>query len=474
MPVRIPASWAIAVALGFPAALLLLNELLARARRRNSVLTATVAALRNLVLPAAGLVLLTRFVLGEPEGSAADRVALTVLWIVALYSSLTFVSDFVFGAARSGTWRANVPELLRDMVRSLLVLIGAAFIYSEVWGKELAGALTALGLGSLVIGLALQEPLGNVFSGIMLMFERPVSMGDWIRVAEGAGRVVGMNWRAIQLETLTRELVVVPNSSLYKTSFVNLSRPTRVRTETLDMGFSFDDAPNDAKRMLLEVVRQTPGVLADPPPTVWTHAYGEYAITYRVLFSVASQDEVHEIRDEVLTRIWYSTRRAGLTIPYPIATEVQAELKDIEGRQPDPARLLAAHPRFQLSPRELEAVRTLHFGAGEMLLTEGDEQDGLCLIVAGQALLTARGGGGESHEVARLGPGDFYGEHSILAGQASPLALQAVNDVTVLLFDLDTSRRLVESSAQLAREVGETIDRRQRAVQTARRGRAGH
>ena len=82
-------------------------------------------------------------------------------------------------------------------------------IYSNVWGREVQGALTALGVGSVVIGLALQEPLGNIVSGLMLLFERPLKVGDWVSAEGVTGKVIEINWRSVHILTPTRELRIV-------------------------------------------------------------------------------------------------------------------------------------------------------------------------------------------------------------------------------------------------------------------------
>lgn len=464
--------WAAAVTLGFPVLLLAANELLHGASRRGSAFAATLRSVRNLLLPASGVAAMLHLVVRLPATHPANRVALTVFWTTALIVSLQFVSDIVFGAARSGTWRANVPTLFRDVVRSLLVGIGAALIYSEIWGQELAGALTALGVGSLVIGLALQEPLGNVFSGLMLLFERPVALGEWIEVDGKRGKVVEMNWRAVNMETLTHETIIVPNSALYKTSFANLSRPTALRTLMVELSFSFNDAPGQVKQVLGELAVQTPGVLADPPPVVRTAKYADCAINYEVYFSVACQDDSPRVRDEFMTRVWYAAQRAGLTMPYPIQAEVAAEaLGFLAPPPPSPQAVLSGHPRFSESREEAAGLgmRLLVFSQGETLLEQGDEQDGLCLILEGKATMSVTAVSGASSDIGVLGPGDYYGEHSILAGSPSASALIALTDVRVAAFDLESSRRLLQQSPKLAREFGETIDRRRSAVQAALR-----
>ena len=114
-------------------------------------------------LPSVGLALFLRLVLGRPPPSLWVRLAETAVWVSVVVSLLGTVNVVVFERARPGSWQHRVPNLLRDLVRLLLVAATAALVYSFVWGRELTGAVAALGVTSIVVGLALQEPLGNLF-----------------------------------------------------------------------------------------------------------------------------------------------------------------------------------------------------------------------------------------------------------------------------------------------------------------------
>ncbi|NCY03897.1 MAG: mechanosensitive ion channel protein, partial [Planctomycetia bacterium] len=347
------------------------------------------------------------------------RLVETGFWLCTLYAGLAFINDGVFGTAVRGSWQERVPKLLRDLARAILIAVGAAIIYSQVWKQEISGALTALGLGSIVIGLALQEPLGNIVSGLMLLLERPLAIGDWL-VADGTtGRVIEINWRSVHIETLLHEMRIIPNVTLYKQSFSNLSRPTFERTETYDMGFSYDHPPSTVKRAMLELLENTPGVLRQPRPEVHTLAYGDFSITYRLYFTVARYEDVLPVRDAILSRIWYAARRHGLQIPYPIAVRYRPG-ESPSPPEPAPEAWLERFPRYRHVRQALlqahrgradggaddaATPRVLHFAAGEELLAFGVVHHGFCLIVSGAATLAARDGDGGEVRIATLGPG---------------------------------------------------------------------
>lgn len=457
---------AILLAVLFPLCLLGLSEAAAACRRAGSPLARTFSTLRNFVVPGLAVFVFLRFVFELPAESAAVRVVASAFWVFLLYALLGVVNDLVFVSCGPQSWGERVPKLFRDLARALLVALGALAIYSLVWGHEVSGALTALGLGSIVIGLALQEPLGNIVSGIMLLFERPLSVGDWITAEGVTGRVVEINWRSAHIETATRELHVIPNVSLYKAAFSNLSRPTPVRTEVYEIGFSYDDAPNRVKAAMQEMLASVPGVLSDPPPVVRTCGYADFSVTYKLIFSVCSQRELPAVRDEVLTRLWYVARRAGLTIPFPIRMEYRPG-EDPGSPAPAPAELLQEHPRFAVALEE-GAARVVEFAGGEVISGPESIFSGFALIAKGRASLLAPGKDGELLLIGEAGPGECFGDQITAGATTDGLVVRAAEDLTAVVFDSASIGALLRRFPALASEIGDAVESRRRAVGAAR------
>ncbi len=461
---------AVALATGFPLALLILNEAMAFCSRRGHPVERTLRHLRNLVVPAAAALVFVRCVLELPRDAVASRLVESTFWILLLYALLGVVNDLVFGGRQPGaSSRAErVPKLFRDLVRVLLVALGAIVIYSQVWGQEVSAALTALGLGSIVIGLALQEPLGNIVSGLMLLFEKPLSVGDWVSVGDVRGRVLEINWRSVHIETPTRELQIVPNVELYKGTFANLSRPTPLRTEAVTIGFSYDDPPNRVKEVLLGLLRSTPGVLADPAPVVRTMEYGDFSINYRLSFSVESQAELAAVRDEVMSRLWYVIRRENLTIPYPMACEFGPD-EDASKPQPSVEEWLAPYARFrpalaQGTPRP----SVVSFAAGEVVQGPQRPFNGFALVVGGRARLEAGIPSGASVPIGEVVPGDCFGARLTAGRGSEDLVIVAESDLQLVVFTDEAMDALLQQSPSLASEIGDAIEARRQAALAAR------
>lgn len=473
---------AILLAIGFPLAILLATELLQSAGRHAWPIAPTLRVVRNLVLPTLAVMLFLVAVQELPAESTAVRLAKTAFWLSALLALLTIVNDTLFGGRSRAAMRERVPKLFRDLARVTLVVIGGALVWQNVWGQEIGGTLTALGLGGIVVGLALQEPLGNIVSGLMLLVERPLSLGDWI-VADGTtGKVIEINWRSVHIETLLHEMRIIPNVVLYKTSFSNLSRPTSVRTDTIDLGFSYDHAPGAVKETLLGLLRGVPGVLGSPAPEVHTIEYGDFSISYRLYFSVEGQEEILPVRDRILSRVWYVARREGLQIPFPIQMQYRP-FESPSPRSPGPAELLARFPRYRLVREAmLASMRQVRdgavpgspeatiraYGAGEEIAGPGGDGGRFALVVEGEAEIVAPAAGGGEVVIARLGPGDFHGDATLSSASPGEHRVVATSDVVEVTVPADVMARWLQGSSGLASEIGDAIDQRRRAALAAR------
>ena len=206
--------WGISLILGFQLLVVLLGEAIYRADRRTLPVVLIFRVLRNIVLPLAVLfIFLTRLLEIERE-SVSVRLVETALWVSLVYAVLLVFNVVVFENAAKESWRSRAPKLFQDLIRLLLVVIGAAIVLSVVWRQDLGGLVAALGVGSIVLGLALQETLGNLMSGIALFFGRPFSVGDFISVGDKRGRVLEVSWRSVHLRTVENNLLVLPNSAL--------------------------------------------------------------------------------------------------------------------------------------------------------------------------------------------------------------------------------------------------------------------
>jgi len=467
---RINEQWAVALALAvaFPAVLIGLSELGFALSRAGHPVAASVRFIRSWVVPLATLAIFLRLVVRLPGTSLVIRLTETLCWATAIVAIMGMVNNLVFETARQGTWQSRVPGLLRDLLRLLLAAIGIAIVYSVVWGQEIGGAIAALGVTSIVVGLALQEPLGNLFSGLVLLMERPFEVGETIEVSGVSGEVKEVNWRSAHIEAFGGAIQVVPNSTLNKETILNYSRPRPNRMELIDVGFSYADPPYKVRTALYELMLHTEGVLKSPKPIVATDSYGDFSVKYRLIYRTAEKDR-WPVRNELVSRIWYLAKRHGFTMPYPVHVALQhQEERPFREPQPDASELLAKFPRLpDIPPEESSHTRPLIFGAGERIFDEGDDLDGVYFVVSGSVSLQMVKDG-RVGEIATIQAGEFCGETGMHGHQTADMRAVALEDTVVVLIAPDAVRHLFEASPRLARETGHTLEVHRKALQSAR------
>uniref|UniRef100_UPI0028AF4074 mechanosensitive ion channel family protein n=1 Tax=Mycolicibacterium sp. TaxID=2320850 RepID=UPI0028AF4074 len=229
--------WSVIVAVGLPAILVLLTEVQLSLERRGNFLAKPVGLLRTFIVPLGALLLLLTKTTGLPAETTWVRVLATVFGFFVLVMALSGFSATVFANAPSGSWRQRMPSIFIDVARFAIIAIGLAMILAYVWGADVGGLFTALGVSSIVLGLTLQNSVGQIISGLLLLFEQPFQMGDWVQTSSARGRVVEVNWRATHINTGSG-LEIIPNSVLAGQAFANLSRPPGGHTITINATFA--------------------------------------------------------------------------------------------------------------------------------------------------------------------------------------------------------------------------------------------
>lgn len=180
--------WAIAVAIGFPVCLVLLTELHNALLRRNNALARPVHLVRNYILPLGALLILLVQAIQINGEATPVRVVATVFGFVVLVLLLSGLNATMFQGAPEGSWRKRIPSIFLDVARFAVIAVGVGIMLAYIWGANVGGLFTALGVTSIVLGLALQNSVGQIISGLLLLFEQPFQLviGSTLR-PRGAG-----------------------------------------------------------------------------------------------------------------------------------------------------------------------------------------------------------------------------------------------------------------------------------------------
>ncbi|MGL5061909.1 MAG: cyclic nucleotide-binding domain-containing protein [Microcoleus sp.] len=469
--------WAVILGIRFPLLVIVIGEIIQQLQRRGNKLASTLQAVKNLVLPSGALMIFARDVFKlAPQGTPV-RIIQTLFWVCVINAALSLINVVLFEQADADSWRGRMPKLLVDLCRVMSILAGGAIVLSQVWGADLAGLATALGVTSIVLGLALQDPLGSVLTGIMLLFERPFGVGDWLKVGEHEGQVIDMNWRAVRLLTIEQDLIVIPHQMLGKEVIRNNTEPDRIYFASVEVGFSYDDPPNTVKQVLVSTALSIQGILHEPEPICLTLSYDDTSITYQVKFFVKKFPEVELMKDKLMTRIWYSAKRNSLSL-YHYNYERGAE--DVANNIENPAKKMSqgfsSIPAFIPITREQSSLEQLtkgttiqHFGTGETAIGQGNRIFSMYIIISGHAVMTVWNKVGEELEIAELSKGEFFGEMALFSREPSPVSVRAVEDLEVMVINSDTVNAMIERQPSLSREIAQVIEMRRHAIEIALR-----
>lgn len=257
------------------------------------------------------------------------------IYIILSASIISVAIKFIVPAAmdkyntnKSVTVTGGNP-LVVFVSRGIIWFMGIYLALQEV-GIELFGILASLAVFSLIIGLAVQKTLGNMLNSFILAIDQPFEVGDRIEVDGVMGMVMSVGMLSTKILTLTEQLVVIPNNRLVDSTITNYARGggdgagSRV-TLTLDVGVDYDERSAHVKQVIMEVANKCPHVESDPPPRVLLRELDNYSKNYRLYVWIMDYAEEFLATDWLLREIDNAFSREGISIPYPVAVELQSK-----------------------------------------------------------------------------------------------------------------------------------------------------
>lgn len=448
---------AIIVSIGLPLVLIALTEVSNMLVRRGSRAAPIVLMVRNYLVPVAGVLVL----LSQPgawEGSGTwPRVIWTIFGLLVIVVTINAINHLIFHRAEKGSWRDRFPTIFSDLIRFVFIVVGIALVFWWVWDADVAGVFAALGITSIVVGLALQNAVGSIVSGLFLIFESPFQLGDWIETGGTRGQIVEVNWRAVHLET-GNGIVVMPTAELAEGSFVNLSRTTGPYSAKTEVQFATDDPPARVRSLLVDVARDVPLVSPDKEPSVKSVG----AALYRVSIPLQSPGDEGAVMDAFKTRLWYASRRAGLHLDGDLTDEWNTRERLLAG-------LHQVAPALSLRPAEAQALaESAHlerYAQGELLLREGTIPTATRFIISGRVMLGVPTDAGFV-QITELTRDDAVGLTALTRTRTISRAI-ALTEVEVVVVPVTVLDDIVRTHPSLAREIVRENDNRVRLARAS-------
>jgi small-conductance mechanosensitive channel len=248
----------------------------------------------------------------------------------AIIMSVTFTVAGVLGslAAAAGERRAlgiGMTGLVRTAVRGTILVVGL-LVLLDALGVQITPLLTALGVGGLAVALALQDTLSNLFAGVHLLADKPIRVGDYVKIADSIeGYVVDVGWRSTRVRMLQNNVVIVPNKRVAESIITNYDMPERRMSLLVPVGVAYGTDPDHVERVLVDEARraagEVAGLLADPPPQArLIPGFGPHSLDFTLACQVASFVDQYPVQHELRKRILRRFEAEGIALPDPVRT----------------------------------------------------------------------------------------------------------------------------------------------------------
>ncbi|MDM8569329.1 mechanosensitive ion channel, partial [Thiotrichales bacterium HSG1] len=362
-----------------------------------------------------------------------------------------------------------IPNVVRIFLAFLIYFFSVVGIVAFVYDQQLTSILATSGVIAMIIGLAIQINISNIFSGIAINIERPFRIGDWVKIGDyDEGEIIDITWRTTRIKTRAECILSIPNSMASESAILNFCFPDDVYWLWPTVYVHPMHPPTRVRKLLLDALLSADKVLKEPAPVVLFTGINEWAASYWIAFCADDYADKNFILEDVWTRVWFHLNRAGIT-PAVQRQEIYMfkGIKERGGKEATrPITLLQEIDIFKHFSMEAktflsERIKRYHFSQGDIIVKQGDAGDSLFIVVEGVVGVQVQTDDGRTKEVARLGAGDFFGEMALLTGESRTATVIALVDTDVFELTKADIKPLIAEQPEVSKMVSRVLTQRQ-------------
>ncbi len=387
-------------------------------------------------------------------------------WMVPAWLLARFMELFVWQPLEEQTKR-EIPRVVRAFVAGTFYTLAILGIMAFVFDQRITSLLATSGVLAMIIGLAIQMNISNVFSGIAINVERPFRIGDWVKI-EGhePGQIVNITWRTTRLETIDKNIICIPNAMASDQTLENLSYPDERYRAELIVHVDPGAKPEWVEKILMDAVMSVPEVLPEPAAIVQFDGVMDWSADFAVRFFCPNYAESIPISAQVWRQIVRNLKYAGfesviheeftlfhLTDTVKSGGDVAPMLiTDVEVFEPfgdAEIKQLCAH----MIRHRLEPHRTV--------IEQGSAGDSLFIVVEGALKAEIAMDDGKVIEVGRLGPGDFFGEMALLTGEPRGATITTITPSQIYEVRKEHIQPVIEQYPDIKNDLSQILTRRE-------------
>lgn len=409
------------------------------------------------------------FMLGRPFPPSLFPYYLALVYLFAAILLIRLVLLFFFDVFLVRRKKYRAPRLLKELSAFVLFLVAVVLIMQDTLHIQVTTVLATSALITVVLGLAMQETLGNLFAGLAIHLDPPYQVGDWIHVGEIAGKVEEITWRATKLRTTNNDYIVIPNGGIAKERLTNHSYPRTPHAYVLEINTSYDVPPNKVAAIVTDVLAHTENVVMDPAPDVRVSSYSDFVLKFQVKFWYRDYEFIEPTVAVIRRSLWYHLRRAEVEIPFPARNIFVHDRQEMLAARERKIKHLCDSLKkvylfADLAAEEYvliaEHLQEQYFQSGEIIIREGEKDDAFFIVDQGEVEVYITSPSQHRKVLTRLSEGDFFGEIALLTGERRTANVQALTDVRAYKLSKDAFKEVVQTKPLILDEIGSVLSKR--------------
>jgi small-conductance mechanosensitive channel len=307
----------------------LMRFLRKRAERTNHLLSEIIESALGIPLVVFLLAMGFHFFINEaPLPPKWMRYSNALLILLFILSGYLFLDRLIVEVLRRYSKKVDLVASSAGVMKTLYRIIILGFVFLIILDRlhiTITPFLASLGIGGLVVALALQDTLANFFSGIYIFFDKPIRIGDYIMLESGKeGYVTQIGWRNTRIRMLPNNIVIVPNAKLVSSQITNFYLPETEMAVLVQVGVSYQSDLEKVERVTIEVARgvlqEVEGGVKEFEPFIRYHTFSDFSINFTVILRAKEYVNKFLITHEFIKRLHRRYQSEGIEIPFPIRT----------------------------------------------------------------------------------------------------------------------------------------------------------
>jgi len=396
------------------------------------------------------------------------RIFKIILWLGLVVAVVRFINAVVFGTALRKTNSYEFSSLIRNVLAIIIYIVAFFIIFNSQYPNvDLAALFTTSTIIGVVIGLALQDTLGNLFAGIAMQADQPFQIGDVIDIpGKGTGVVENVSWRGIKIRTFQNKILIISNASLGKEA-IEVAPRDNLNARLIFFNTLYANSPERTLQMVREAVRQVENVSPKMRPIVRVRNLGDNGIDWEIKYWLEDYSKYNDTDALVRQRVWYVFRREDIEFAFPTRT-LHIAPKPEEGVFEENANAvferLSEVPIFApLTNEETQKLANASlvrvFAPDEAIVHKGQESGSMFVVHRGSVKIQIMENGFPK-TINTLSEGDIFGEMGLFTGEPRTATVAAAEETEVLEIKDTAVKPLFEDNPDLVAALSKTIAER--------------